>query len=173
MNVTELPDVNFIFREGGEFVTRTTHDLFYGKKVILFGLPGAFTPTCSERQLPVYEELYDKFKVYGVEEIYCVSVNDAFVMNAWAKEQEIQKVKLIPDGNGDFTDGLGMLVDKCNLGFAYRSWRYSALVDNKKIFKLFEEPNKRDNAEDDSYAVSDPHTMLHYLSELTGIPVPQ
>ena len=118
MIINELPDVNFIFREGGEWVNRSTDDLFAGKKVILFGLPGAFTPTCSEKQLPVYEEHFDKFKVYGVEEIYCVSVNDAFVMNAWAKDQEIQKVKLIPDGNGDFTDGLGMLVQKFNLGFA-------------------------------------------------------
>ena len=168
-----VPDVNFILRENGEFVVKSTDDLFYGKKVVIFGLPGAFTPTCSSFQLPGYEEYFDKFKIYGVEEIYCISVNDAFVMNAWAKDQQIKKVKMIADGNGDFTDELGMLVQKFNLGFAYRSWRYSALVDNKKIFKLFEEDGKRDDADTDPYAVSDPHTMLHYLSELTGVPVPQ
>lgn len=168
-----VPDVTLVFRENGEFVTKTTEDLFAGKKVIIFGLPGAFTPTCSSFQLPGYEENFEKFKAYGVEEIYCISVNDPFVMNAWSNDQGIEKVKMIPDGNGDFTDGMEMLVEKANLGFGFRSWRYSALVDNKQIFKLFEEDGIDDNIETDPYAVSDPHTMLHYLSELTGIPVPQ
>jgi len=164
-------DTNIIFRENQTFISRSTDELFAGKRVVMFGLPGAFTPTCSAFQLPGYEENFDKFKQYGVEEIYCVSVNDAFVMNAWAKDQNISNIKLIPDGNGDITDGLGMLVRKENLGFGWRSWRYSCLIDDKKVIKLFEEEGKDDNVKDDPYAVSDPYTMLSYLAHTTGIPL--
>jgi len=172
MRDLNIIDTNIIFREGQQFVARSTDELFANKKVVMFGLPGAFTPTCSAFQLPGYEENFFKFKTYGIEEVYCVSVNDAFVMNAWAKEQKIKDVKLIPDGNGDITDGLGMLVAKENLGFGYRSWRYSCIVENKKVIKLFEEDGKDDNILTDPYAVTDPYTILSYLAHTTGIPLP-
>ena len=119
-----------MFRENGEFVVRSTEDLFNNMKVVLFALPGAFTPTCSTYQLPGFEEKYDEFKELGIDQIYCLSINDAFVMNAWAKDQGITKVKMIPDGNGEFTGKFGMLVRKFNLGFAMRSWRYAAVINN-------------------------------------------
>lgn len=164
-----IPDVNFVLREDGKFVTKNSSVLFSNKKVIVFSLPGAFTPTCSTKQLPSFEERFDEFNKHGIDDIYCVSVNDAFVMNSWAKDLNVRKVKLVADGNADFTDGMGMLVDKSNLGFGMRSWRYSALIDNQNIIKVFEEPNKRDNADDDPYEVTDPQTMLNYLTSLTGI----
>jgi peroxiredoxin len=170
--VETIPEVTLIFREDGEFIYTKSTELFAGKRVVLFGLPGAFTPTCSAFQLPGYDAEFEKFKTYGVEEIYCVSVNDAFVMNAWAKDQNIKNVKLIPDGNGDFTDGMGMLVQKENLGFGFRSWRYSALVDDGKITKIFIEDGQEDNAPSDPYAISDPYTMLSHLAHTTGIPIP-
>ena len=110
---------------GGKWVDKSTDDYFKGKRVILFSLPGAFTPTCSTYQLPDFDKLYDDFKKIGIDEIYCISVNDSFVMNAWAKHHKIDKVKVIPDGNGEFTRKMGMLVEKNNLGFGYRSWKYT------------------------------------------------
>ena len=116
-----IPNVSFFFREDGEFVTRNTTELFEGKRVVIFSLPGAFTPTCSAYQLPGFEERYEEFDALGIDAIYCISVNDAFVMNAWAKTQNLQHVKVIPDGNGEFTRLMGMLVKKDNLGFGMRS----------------------------------------------------
>jgi peroxiredoxin len=145
----EIPQVEFVFRENGEFVNRTSKELFDGKRVVIFSLPGAFTPTCSAYQLPGFEEKYDDFIGNGIDAIYCISVNDGFVMNAWAKDQGIERVKLIPDGNAYFTRSMGMLVTKSNLGFGERSWRYAAVVDNGIIEKLFVEAGKRDNADTD------------------------
>jgi len=143
----------------------TTDDYFHGKRVILFSLPGAFTPTCSTFQLPGFEEMFNEFQeVHGIDEIYCLSVNDAFVMNAWAKQQEIKNVKVIPDGNGQFTMAMGMLVNKYNLGFGRRSWRYAAVVNNGLIEAWFEEPGYVDNAEDDPYGVSSPENIMAYLN---------
>lgn len=142
---------------------RTTDDLFGGKKVVLFSLPGAFTPTCSSNHLPRYEELYDEFKALGVDEVICVSVNDAFVMFKWGKEIGAKKVFLLPDGNGEFTRKLGFLVDKSNIGFGFRSWRYAAVISDRKIEKLFVEPGFSDNAGDDPFEVSDADTVLAYL----------
>ena len=159
----QIPQVEFVFRESGEFVTRSSSELFDGKKVVIFSLPGAFTPTCSAYQLPGFEEKYEEFKALGVDEIYCISVNDGFVMNAWAQDQNIEKVKLIPDGNAYFTRSMGMLVTKSNLGFGERSWRYAAVVDNGIIEKLFVEAGKRDNADTDPYEVTNPETILSYL----------
>jgi peroxiredoxin len=159
----EIPQVEFVFRENGEFVNRTSKELFDGKRVVIFSLPGAFTPTCSAYQLPGFEEKYDDFIGSGIDAIYCVSVNDGFVMNAWAKDQGIEKVKLIPDGNAYFTRSMGMLVTKSNLGFGERSWRYAAVVDNGIIEKLFVEAGKRDNADTDPYEVTNPETILSYL----------
>jgi thioredoxin-dependent peroxiredoxin len=141
----------------------TTDDIFAGKRVVLFSLPGAFTPTCSTSHLPRYEALYDEFKSLGVESVVCLSVNDAFVMYQWGKHQGANKVFLLPDGNGDFTRKMGMLVEKDNLGFGMRSWRYSMVVNDGKIEKVFVEPDFGDNCPTDPFEVSDADTMLAYL----------
>ena len=149
---------------GGSWVDKTTNELFSDKKVVLFSLPGAFTPTCSGEQLPSYDKHYDKFKELGMDEVYCISVNDAFVMNAWARDLKIKNVKMIPDGDGAFTRSLGMLVNKPAQGFGLRSWRYSAFIDNKEIKQMFVEPGLNNlSNDDDPYEVSDPETMLRYL----------
>ena len=141
----------------------TSDDYFAGKKVILFSLPGAFTPTCSTYQLPDFEKLYNDFSNKGVDAIYCISVNDAFVMNSWGKDQNIKSVGLIPDGSGEFTRKMGMLVAKDNLGFGMRSWRYAALITNGKVEKWFEEEGFSDNAGDDPYGVSSPQNILENI----------
>jgi peroxiredoxin len=132
---------------------------------VLFSLPGAYTPTCSSQQVPGYEERYDELRKY-VDEVYCISVNDSFVMNAWFRDQNISKVKPIGDGEGKFTEGMDMLVNKPKQGFGMRSWRYSALIDNCEIIKMFIEEGKNDNSYDnDPFQVSDADTMLRYLQE--------
>ena len=143
----------------------TTWDLFAGKRVVLFSLPGAFTPTCSTYQLPGFEEKFAEFKALGIKDIYCVSVNDAFVMNAWAKAQKVKKVKVIPDGSGKFTRKMGMLVQKDNLGFGERSWRYACVVNNGKIEKWFIEPGAEDNCPIDPYGETAPENILNWLKE--------
>ena len=160
----QVPQVEFVFRESGEFVTRTSSELFDGKRVVIFSLPGAFTPTCSAYQLPGFEEIYDDFIGSGIDDIYCISVNDGFVMNAWAQDQNIEKVKLIPDGNAYFTRSMGMLVNKLNLGFGDRSWRYAMLVNNGIIEKLWVEEGKCDNADTDPYDMTTPETVMLYLT---------
>jgi peroxiredoxin len=159
----QIPQVEFVFRESGEFVHRTSSELFDGKRVVIFSLPGAFTPTCSAYQLPGFEEKYDEFTALGIDAIYCISVNDGFVMNAWAQDQNIQNVKLIPDGNAYFTRSMGMLVSKSNLGFGERSWRYAAVVDKGIIEKLFVEAGQRDNADSDPYVETTPENVYEYV----------
>ena len=168
----QIPQVEFVFRENSEFFTRTSADLFDGKRVIIFSLPGAFTPTCSAYQLPGFEEKYDEFASLGIDAIYCISVNDGFVMNAWAKDQNIEKVKLVPDGNAHFTRSMGYLVRKSNLGFGERSWRYAAIVDDRIIEKLFVEDGIRDNADTDPYEVSTPENVLEYVKTTVRETVP-
>lgn len=141
----------------------TTFDLFAGKRVVIFSLPGAFTPTCSTYQLPGFEKKASEFYNLGIDNIYCVSVNDAFVMNAWGKQQCIEEIILIPDGSGEFTAQMGMGVLKDNLGFGIRSWRYAAVIDNGRIEQWFIEPGKTDNAEDDPYGETSPENVLAYL----------
>lgn len=167
-----VPEVTFKTRVRDESVAgsnpyrwqdKTTQEIFAGKKVVVFSLPGAFTPTCSSNHLPRYEELYEEFKAQGVDEIICVSVNDAFVMFQWGKQVGAKNVFLLPDGNGEFTRKMGMLVEKSNLGFGMRSWRYSMLVDDCKIEKMFVEPDFGDNCPTDPFEVSDADTMLAYL----------
>jgi peroxiredoxin len=142
---------------------KTTYDYFSGKRVILFSLPGAFTPTCSTYQLPGFESNFAEFKALGIKDIYCVSVNDAFVMNCWAKDQKIKKVKMIPDGSAKFTRQMGMLVEKDNLGFGFRSWRYACVVNNGLIEKWFVEPGMEDNCETDPYGETSPENILDWL----------
>jgi peroxiredoxin len=141
----------------------TSEDVFSGKKVVVLALPGAFTPTCSSTHLPRYEELYEQFKAEGIDEVYCLSVNDAFTMYQWGKHLGIEKVQLLPDGSCHFTRGMDMLVDKDNLGFGLRSWRYSMLVEDGEVIKLFAEPGKEDNCPTDPFEVSDADTMLAYI----------
>ena len=161
----DIPYTNFKTRVAGTWQDLDTETIFNDKKIIVFSLPGAFTPTCSSTHLPGYESKYDKLLKY-VDEVYCISVNDAFVMNAWAKDLKIEKVKLLPDGSGVFTEGMKMLVNKDHLGFGRRSWRYSMLVDNKEIIKQFIEEGKNDSGDDqDPFKVSDADTMLKYLQE--------
>ncbi|MGX9418039.1 glutathione peroxidase [Vibrio sp. WJH972] len=155
-----VPQVTFPTRQGDQWVNVTTDELFSGKTVIVFSLPGAFTPTCSSSHLPRYNELYSVFKDNGVDSIVCVSVNDTFVMNAWKQDQEANNITFIPDGNGEFTDGMGMLVEKNEIGFGKRSWRYSMLVKDGVVEKMFIEPNKPG----DPFEVSDADTMLKYLA---------
>jgi len=143
----------------------TSTEIFKGKKVIVFALPGAFTPTCSSTHLPRFEALYNEFKAQGIDEIYCLSVNDAFVMYQWGQHQGVKNIKLLPDGSGEFTRKMGMLVHKDNLGFGMRSWRYSALIDNGEIKKLFSEEGYCDNCESDPFEVSDADTMLNFVKE--------
>jgi thioredoxin-dependent peroxiredoxin len=141
----------------------TTEDIFANQRVVIFSLPGAFTPTCSTFQVPGYEANYDKIRSLGVDEIYVVSVNDAFVMRKWMLDQKIEKLKFIPDGNAEFTLGMNMLVDKSNLGFGVRSWRYSAVVNNLEVEKMFVEPGICHNAESDPYGETTPENMVNYL----------
>ena len=140
-----------------------SYDLFGNKKVIVFSLPGAFTPTCDTYQLPGFDNNFEAFKDLGIDEIYCLSVNDAFVMNCWGKQQNLKNVKLIPDGNGEFTNKMNMLVQKENLGFGDRSWRYAMVVNNGVVEAWFEEPGFKHNAEDDPYGETAPENILAHL----------
>src|ERR671933_452656 len=135
-----VPNVTFRTRRDNQWVDITTDELFADKKVIVFSLPGAFTPTCSSTHVPGYNELAGVFKQNGIDDIICISVNDAFVMNEWQKTQEAENITFIPDGNGEFSEKMGMLVDKENLGFGKRSWRYSMLVNDGVIEKMFIKP---------------------------------
>ena len=155
-----VPQVAFRTRANGEWKTVTTDEIFKGRTVVVFSLPGAFTPTCSSTHLPRYNELAPAFRANGVDEIVCLSVNDGFVMSEWAKDQEAANVRLLPDGNGEFTEKMGMLVDKADLGFGKRSWRYSMLVKDGVIRKMFVEPQKAG----DPFEVSDADTMLAWIN---------
>nr|WP_309502233.1 peroxiredoxin [uncultured Roseovarius sp.] len=167
-----LPDITFRTRVRDESIggdnpfrweDKTTADYFAGKRVILFSLPGAFTPTCSTYQLPGFEKNAEAFRELGIDDIYCMSVNDSFVMNKWAEGQNLKNVKVIPDGSGQFTRKIGMLVSKDNLGFGMRSWRYAAIVDDGVIEAWFEEPGRCDNHSDDPYGESSPENLLRWL----------
>jgi len=155
-----IPQVTFPVRVGNEWKNVSTSDLFDGKRVVVFSLPGAFTPTCSSTHLPRYNELASTFFANGVDSILCVSVNDTFVMNECAKDQEAENILMVPDGNGLFTEGMGMLVDKADLGFGKRSWRYSMLVDDGVVTKMFVEPQEPG----DPFKVSDADTMLAFVA---------
>ncbi len=155
-----VPNVSFPIRQNDQWITRTSDEIFANKTVVLFALPGAFTPTCSSTHLPRYNELAATFFANGVDEIVCLSVNDTFVMNAWAEDQHAENISFIPDGNGEFSQAMGMLVDKTAIGFGKRSWRYAMLVKNGKIEKMFIEPE----VEGDPFEVSDADTMLNFIN---------
>ncbi|NIB40146.1 glutathione peroxidase [Pseudomaricurvus alkylphenolicus] len=155
-----IPQVTFHTRVGNDWVDVTTEELFAGKKVILFALPGAFTPTCSSTHLPRFNELAPVFAAEGIDDIICLSVNDTFVMNAWKEDQDADNIRFLPDGNGDFSRGMGMLVNKADLGFGERTWRYSMLVSDGVVQKQFIEPD----VPGDPFQVSDADTMLNYIN---------
>jgi len=166
MEEQQVPSVTFRTRVDNNWVDVTSESIFQGKTVVVFSLPGAFTPTCSSTHLPRFNELAPVLKANGVDEIVCMSVNDAFVMDAWAEEQHAENIRFIPDGNGEFTEKMGMLVDKADIGFGKRSWRYSMLVKDGVVKKMFVEPNKPG----DPFEVSDADTMLRYVNPEAKVP---
>ncbi|MFC3169140.1 peroxiredoxin [Paracoccus fontiphilus] len=168
----KLPNVTFRTRVRDESIggpnpfrwqDMTTADYFAGKRVVLFSLPGAFTPTCSTYQLPGFEKAFPQMRDLGIDAIYCMSVNDSFVMNQWAKAQDLKNVKVIPDGSGEFTDKVGMLVRKDNLGFGARSWRYAAIINDGVVEAWFEEPGRCDDCGEDPYGATAPESVLEWL----------
>ena len=168
-----LPDITFKTRVRDESIGGpnpfrwqdvTTTDVFAGKRVVVFSLPGAFTPTCSNEQCPAFERLYDEFRAQGVDEVLCITVNDAFVVYQWSRHLGVSHVKFLPDGSGNFTRRMGMLINKDHLGFGYRSWRYAMVVNDGVIEQWFEEPGINDvGADDDPYTVTNPEHLLDYL----------
>ena len=162
-----VPDVKFKLRENFQWVTKTTDDFFRDKKVILFALPGAFTPTCSMVHLPTYNDLFEAFKANGIDDVICLSVNDSFVMNEWKRAEKADHITMLPDGNGEFSEKLGFLTDKRDKCLGQRSWRYSMIVNNGIIEKMFIEPEEEG---DDPYGESSPETMLKYLSPDARLP---
>jgi len=162
-----VPSVTFRTRRNHEWVDVTSDEIFKGKTVIVFSLPGAFTPTCSSTHVPRYNQLTPVFKQNGVDEVICMSVNDAFVMNEWKRDQHADNITFIPDGNGEFSDGMGMLVDKDDLGFGKRSWRYSMLVKDGVVEKMFIEPD----VPGDPFEVSDADTMLKHVAPDASAPL--
>lgn len=162
-----VPRALFRTRRDHEWINLSTDDVFAGKTVVVFSLPGAFTPTCSSSHVPRFNQLAPLFKANGVDDIVCLSVNDAFVMNEWKESQKAENIRFLPDGNGEFTHGMGLLVGKEDLGFGKRSWRYSMLVRDGVIEKMFLEPEEPG----DPYEVSDADTMLRYVAP--DVPAPQ
>ena len=169
-----VPDVIFKTRvkneekDSFEWKDVSCREMFKGKKSLVVALPGAYTPTCTSKQLPGFEKLYDEFKKHGIDEIYCLSVNDAFVMYNWAKSLDVKNVKMLPDGNADFTRQMGMLVEKKNLGFGLRSWRYVALIENSAINTMWIENGIKDNMEDDPYKISTPENVINWVKKIKG-----
>lgn len=161
-----VPDTRFRIRRDGQWADITSGEIFDGRNVVVFSLPGAFTPTCSTTHLPRYNELAPALRRLGIDEVVCISVNDPFVMEEWAKDQEADQVMLLPDGNGAFTEAMGLMVDKSELNFGHRSWRYSMLVRDGRIEKMFLEPPEPG----DPFKVSDADTMLHYLDPKARAP---
>lgn len=169
MFMIRVPEVTFQIRQktdempGFEWRKMTTRDIFAGRRVVVFAVPGAFTPTCSSTHLPGYEGAHEKICAYGVDDVYCVGVTDSFVMNNWFSSQGVDKVRAIPDGAGEFTRKMGFLIDKSNQGMGMRSWRYSMVVTDGVVEYIFVEPGMADNTDEDPFVVSDADTMLQYL----------
>jgi thioredoxin-dependent peroxiredoxin len=175
MEGRRVPDIVFKTRVrdeslGGDNPYRwqdvTSAEVFGGRRVVVFSLPGAFTPTCSNEQCPAFERMYDEITATGVDDVICIAVNDAFVMHQWGIKLGVKRVRLLPDGSGHFTRRMGMLIDKEHLGFGYRSWRYVMVVNDGVIEKWLEEPGINDTgADNDPYTVTNPDVVLRYLRE--------
>jgi thioredoxin-dependent peroxiredoxin len=179
MQGRRLPDITFKTRVRDETIVGsnpyrwrdvTTADVFAGRRVVVFSLPGAFTPTCSNEQCPAFERLYDEFRAAGADEVVCITVNDAFVVHQWARHLGVRRVRFLPDGSGKFTRRMGMLVDKDHLGFGYRSWRYVMVVNDGVIETWLEEPGINDEGrDDDPYTVTNPEVVLDYLKSTKAV----
>ena len=174
----KLPDINFRVRVNNEFETGeacyidngdpwkniSSKELFGNKRVVIFSLPGAFTPTCTSQQLPAYDQKFEEFKTHGIDAVYCISVNDSFVMNAWSHYLSVNNIQMVPDGTGQFTRLMGMLINKDHLGFGMRSWRYSLIANNMEIEKMFIEEGINDTGNDnDPYKATNPDNLLEFL----------
>ena len=160
----KIPNTTWKIRKGKDWFEESASDYFSGKRSLVVSLPGAFTPIWSEMQLPGLEALYDDYKEKGIDEVYCLSVNDSFVMNAWAKEHEIEKVKMIPDGSGEFTRDMDMIVFKPAQNFGFRSWRYAMIVNDMEIEQMIVEPGKNQQGlDDDPYEETKPENILSKL----------
>lgn len=175
MDFKFVPDATFYMRVRDESIGgdnpfrwdyKTTKEIFLNKRVVVFSLPGAFTPTCSTFQVPGFEKAYDEIRSLGIDEVYVISVNDAFVMRKWMIDQGVEKIKALPDGNGAFTEGMEMLVDKSNLGFGKRSWRYAMVVKDCLVERMFVESGKMDNCPGDPYGETSPEMVLQYLKDV-------
>lgn len=162
----KVPQATFKIREGYKWITKTSDDIFKNKRIILFALPGAFTPVCSSIHLPRYNELYDTFRANGIDDIVCLSVNDSFVLNEWKKAERADKITMLPDGNGEFSEKLGFLINKSDMCLGNRSWRYSMVVDDGTIEKMFIEPE----GQEDPYGESSAENMLKYLNPKARLP---
>jgi peroxiredoxin len=169
MTPRRVPDASFRIRQRTltpektseyEWVTLTTEEIFGGRKIVLFAVPGAFTPACSDVHLPGFERLYNEFRAEGIDSVICLSVNDAFVMNQWAASRSIENVLMLPDGNGDFTRAMGMLVDRTSVGMGFRSWRYVMLVEDGAITKMIPEPGFEKVPKAVPFEVSSAQNML-------------
>ena len=143
MNIKEndqIPNSEIFILEDGEPIKKNIEEILKNKKVVLFGLPGAYTSVCSAKHLPGYVNLYEEYKKKGIDRIICISVNDPFVMNAWGKENNVgEKVLMMGDPFLNFTKAIGADVDKSSRGLGVRSNRYTMLIDNLKVVKLQEE----------------------------------
>ena len=169
-----IPNTTFFFRkenpnftgiDKNDWFPEKSQDLLVGKKVIIVGVPGPFTPVCSGFQVPQFEKYYNDFKFeYGIEEIYITAVADFFVMDAWKKSLNLKNLKMLPDGSGDWARLNGMLVNRAEWGYGYRSWRYAMIVDNLIIERMFCEPNPEDMIGNDPYGESAPQNILEWLS---------
>tara|TARA_Y100001936_G_scaffold244698_1_gene285503 strand:+ start:131 stop:667 length:537 start_codon:yes stop_codon:yes gene_type:complete len=174
----KLPDIDFRVRVNNEFETGeacyidngdpwktvSSRELFGDKRVVIFSLPGAFTPTCTSQQLPAYDQKFEEFKSHGIDAIFCISVNDSFVMNAWSHYLSVKNIQMVPDGTGQFTKSMGMLINKDHLGFGMRSWRYSLVANNMEIEQMFIEEGKNDTgSDDDPYKATNPDNLLEFL----------
>lgn len=163
---SKVPNVTFKVRDDYKWVERSSQDIFSGKRVVLFALPGAFTPTCSSVHLPAYNDLYELFKENGIDDVICLSVNDSFVLNEWKRAEKAMNITMLPDGNGEFSEKLGLLVDKRDLCFGSRSWRYSMVVNDGVIEKMFLEPEE----EGDPYGESSAEKMISYINPKQKLP---
>jgi peroxiredoxin len=164
----KVPYTNFKSYTSEEWKEMDTEQIFPNKKIVVFGIPGAFTPNATAKQIQDYDDKYNKFKDAGIDEVYCLSVNDSLVMDAYFKDLGIKNVKAIGDGEGVFTQGIGMLVNKPKQGFGMRSWRYSMLVDNSEVKNIFEEPGRNNAGDDeDPFEKSDADAMLEYIGGQT------
>jgi glutathione-dependent peroxiredoxin len=156
---SQIPDTELVELRDGKVIRTRTPDLFRGRRIVLFALPGAFTPTCSTTHVPGYVTLLNDFRQAGINDVICLAVNDPYVMDAWQREEKAEGLRFMSDPFGEFTQAMGMAIDHRDAGLGIRSWRYSMLVENGEIKTMFIE---RD-VPGDPFEVSDAETMFKHL----------